>query len=65
VDNIIRLALDWDVMGGVARRAWARNDHAVEAVVEWNQAMGKKGQITLPYVPSNGLVEALVKKRLR
>ncbi|MFW9966882.1 MAG: urocanate hydratase, partial [Candidatus Thorarchaeota archaeon] len=65
VDNIIRLALDWDVMGGVARRAWARNDPAIEAVVEWNQTMGKKGQITLPYVPSNGLVEGLVKKRLQ
>ncbi len=65
VDNIIRLALDWDVMGGVARRAWARNDSAIEVVVEWNQTMGKKGQITLPYVPSNGLVEDLVKKRLQ
>jgi len=30
VDHIIQSALDWDVMGGVARRAWARNEHAME-----------------------------------
>ena len=26
VDEVIRRAIPWDVMGGVARRAWARND---------------------------------------
>ncbi len=62
VDTIIRMALDWDVMCGVARRAWARNDHAVETVVEWNRNMGDSGQITLPYIPKKGLVEELVEK---
>ncbi len=65
VDDIIRLALDWDVMGGVARRAWARNDHAVETVVEWNKKMKSRGQITLPFVPDEGLVEALVREAVR
>jgi urocanate hydratase len=65
VDNIIRLALDWDVMGGVARRAWARNDHAIETAIEWNQRLGNKGQISLPYVPETGFVEKLVDRVLK
>ncbi len=65
VDTIIQNALDWDVMGGVARRAWARNEHAIETVIEWNHAMKKKGQITIPYVPEDGLVEDLVKKKIK
>ncbi len=65
VDGIIRMALDWDVMCGVARRAWARNDHALETVLEWNREMGTDGQITLPYIPEEGLVEDLVKKEFK
>ena len=64
VDKIIRSALDWDVMGGVARRAWARNDHAIETVIEWNERLGNRGQISLPYIPKKGLVEKLVEKTL-
>ncbi|MFW9954426.1 MAG: urocanate hydratase [Candidatus Thorarchaeota archaeon] len=65
VDGIIRSAIDWDVMCGVARRAWARNDHAVETAINWNDNMGKAGQITLPYTPKKGLVEDLVKRELK
>ncbi|NHJ12490.1 MAG: urocanate hydratase [Candidatus Thorarchaeota archaeon] len=65
VDEIIRSALDWDVMGGVARRAWARNNHAMETVVEWNKKMGNRGQITLPYISEDDLVLGLVRKRLK
>jgi urocanate hydratase len=36
VDEIIDKALPWDVMGGVARRAWAGNAHAIEAVTAYN-----------------------------
>ncbi len=64
VDNIIRLALEWDVMGGVARRAWARNDHAIETAIEWNERLGNRGQISLPFIPKEGLVEELVEKTL-
>jgi urocanate hydratase len=64
VDSTIKSALDWDVMGGVARRAWARNEHAIETAIEWNQRLGKKGHISLPYVPEEGLVEKVVKKKL-
>ncbi len=62
VDRIIRSALDWDVMGGVARRAWARNEHAIETVIDWNKAMDGKGHITLPFIPEDGLVESLVEE---
>jgi urocanate hydratase len=65
VDNIIRSALDWDVMGGVARRAWARNDHAIETVIEWNERLGNKGHISLPFIPKRGFVEKLVEKTLK
>ena len=65
VDGIIRSALDWDVMGGVARRAWARNEHAIETVMEWNRRLGNKGQISLPHIPEEGLVEQLVKKTIK
>ncbi len=64
IDAIIKSALDWDVMGGVARRAWARNDHAIETAAEWNIRLNGKGQISLPYIPDEHLVEKLVKKRL-
>ena len=30
VDRILRSSMLWDVMGGVARRSWARNPHAME-----------------------------------
>jgi urocanate hydratase len=65
VDAIIKSALDWDVMGGVARRAWARNDHAIETAIDWNKRLGKRGQISLPYFPEEGFVERLVKKKLK
>ena len=29
MDDIIKSALSWDVMGGVARRNWARNENAI------------------------------------
>jgi len=65
VDTIIRMGLDWDTMCGVSRRAWARNDHAIETAIEWNQTMGASGQITLPYIPRENFVEELVKKEFK
>ncbi len=65
VDAIIKSALDWDVMCGVSRRAWARNDHAIETVIEWNRKMDGAGHITIPYVSEEGLVEDIVRASLR
>ncbi len=49
VDEILKSAMPWDVMGGVARRAWARNENAVETCMDYNR-MGSENHITLPFV---------------
>ncbi len=59
-DRIIRLGLSWDVMGGVARRNWARNEPALETVAAWNTTHEGRGHITMPFIPEDGLVERLV-----
>ena len=35
VDEIIESAISWDVMGGVARRGWAGNEHALETAARY------------------------------
>ncbi len=57
VDAVIRMAMPWDVMGGVARRAWARNPHAVEVCAEYNAEHADLGTITLPYEVDGALLE--------
>jgi urocanate hydratase len=58
VDAIIGSAVEWDVMGGVARRAWARNEAALETAAAWNAAH-TPGHITMPCVVEDGLLERL------
>nr|WP_308533639.1 urocanate hydratase [uncultured Peptoniphilus sp.] len=60
VDEIIDLSLTWDVMSGVARRNWARNEHAMEVSLEFNKE-GTSGAITLPYLVNDELIENAVK----
>jgi urocanate hydratase len=60
VDDIIRCAMSWDVMGGVARRAWARNPNAVETAIAFNLRRGDAEQITLPRFADEQLVHNLV-----
>ncbi|HMM22889.1 MAG TPA: urocanate hydratase [Selenomonadales bacterium] len=62
VDEIIRSAMMWDVMGGVARRAWARNENAIATSAEFNEENDGLAHITLPYIPRPGLVEDAVAK---
>lgn len=59
VDKIIRTALDWDVMVGVGRRSWARNEHAVETTKEWNQTFADKGHVTVPHLVEKALLDRL------
>jgi urocanate hydratase len=59
-DRIIKNALSWDVMGGIARRSWARNENAVETASEWNEKHRGEGHITLPFQVDNGVVEGLL-----
>lgn len=60
--NIIKSAMMWDVMGGVARRSWARNVNSIETCVEYNNNYKDSGHITLPYVPSEELIKKCVSK---
>lgn len=60
VDEIIKSAMLWDVMGGVARRSWARNVHSIETSIEFNQNYSGSGHITLPYIPEEDLIDSLV-----
>ncbi|QTA91953.1 urocanate hydratase [Desulfonema magnum] len=59
-DNVIRQAIPWDVMGGVARRAWARNENSVETSMKYNQVNKGTDHITLPFIPDETLVEDLI-----
>ncbi len=60
VDAIIRRAIPWDVMGGVARRAWARNEASLETCMEYNDLRKGSDHITLPYLADEGMVKKLV-----
>ena len=59
VDEIIKLSLTWDVMSGVARRNWARNDHAIEVTKEFNED-NEYGHITIPYLVKDELIDSAV-----
>ncbi|MGL5099313.1 MAG: urocanate hydratase, partial [Fusobacteriaceae bacterium] len=62
VDEILRTAMPWDVMGGVARRAWARNNNSIETVIEYNRNNEGQDHITLPYIAEEALISKLVDK---
>lgn len=57
-DEIIKRAMPWDVMGGVARRAWARNENSLSTVAEWNDST--EDHITLPYLVDDGIMDGLI-----
>ena len=61
-DEIIKKGLSWDVMGGVARRNWARNKNAIETSAKWNMKTENNGHITIPFLPVENIVEKTVKK---
>jgi len=60
VDNIIKSAIPWDVMVGVARRSWAMNENSMETAIEYNKKFGDTDHITIPYIPDENLVKKLV-----
>ena len=61
VDETIKSAMNWDVMSGVARRAWARNNGALEVSASFNGS--RTGQhITLPYLADEAFLTELVTK---
>lgn len=64
IDRVLASGLDWDVTGGVARRAWARNPNAIATVRDWNERMLGRGHITLPELADDQLVAATVEQAL-
>ena len=60
VDTILRMSMPWDVMVGVARRAWATNENALSTAAEPNQLRAGTDHITLPFVAD----EALIRKAM-
>ena len=65
VDEILKLAFPWDVMCGVARRAWARNPNSIETAIEFNQKFAKTDHITLPFVPDDDLIKKVVEEKMK
>ena len=61
VDDILRKAMLWDVMGGVARRSWARNENAMSTVREWNDTQCENGfMITEPFIADESLLDSVL-----
>jgi urocanate hydratase len=47
-------------MGGVARRAWARNENSIETSINYNKTRKGADHITLPFIPDENLIKDLV-----
>jgi urocanate hydratase len=56
-DDIIQSALNWDVMGGIARRNWAGNPNAITIAKIYNINNPYNDQITIPSIAEDDLIE--------
>jgi len=65
VNEIIKSAIEWDVMGGIARRSWARNTNALETGYNWNIENEEKGQLTLPFLAEDKLLDNIISTYLK
>ena len=61
VDTILRMAMPWDTMVGVSRRAWARNENALATAAEYNALYAGQDHITLPYLADEDAVSQALK----
>jgi urocanate hydratase len=62
VDEIIKSSMTWDVMGGVARRSWARNNNAMTTAIEFNKE-NNDYHVTLPYIADDKLIDSLLNEK--
>ena len=58
VDAILSMAMPWDTMCGVARRAWARNENSISTVEEYNLVNSATDHITLPNIVSDDIIKS-------
>lgn len=59
IDEIIRQAMTWDVMVGVARRSWGRCENAIEVTAQFNRN-GGGNHVTLPFIPAEDKISRAV-----
>ncbi len=62
VDTILNMAMPWDTMVGVSRRAWARNENAMETVEQYNEAFKQTDHITVPVVADREMIREVLGK---
>ena len=59
-DAIIKRAINYDVMCGIARRAWARNENSIYTTMH-NPGAHVSEYITLPYICDDKLLDKIIK----
>lgn len=59
-DEILKNAMLWDVMSGVARRSWARNENAIDTAIKYNELYKDKDHLTIPYIADDALIDKIV-----
>jgi len=64
VDEILKTAMLFDVMGGVSRRAWARNENAISTSVEYN-SIDNNSHITIPHLTNEEMIKNLVNNQYK
>jgi len=64
VDEILKTAMLFDVMGGVSRRAWARNENAISTSKEYN-SLDNNSHITIPHLTDEDMVKKLVNDKYK
>ncbi len=64
VDFILERSFPWDVMGGVARRAWARNENSIATCIEHNEKFKATDHITLPFIADEELIKKTVDEKV-
>lgn len=62
-DKIIKSAVSWDVIGGIARRSWARNENAITTAVFYNNRESNS-HITIPEIADSNLIDEIVDKAM-
>ena len=60
VDTILRMAMPWDTMVGVSRRAWARNENALETIQQYNALYEGSDHITVPQVADGEMIREVL-----
>lgn len=60
VDTILSMAMPWDTMVGVSRRAWSRNENSIETCIEYNNSNASGDHITLPFLADEELLDKIL-----